>query len=349
MFGEFWEYSIPDPVKYRGIGLKERGKEMGIKVLIAGVLLILTIGGYVLAIVTAQRNGKQKSGLSRLLVIFATVFLLLLVIVPGSIFSISSGEVGVVKVFGEARDIVSPGIHFQFWLSNTVERYDIKTREINLVFEAYSKDAQTVTGTLAIQYQVMPDKLIEINSQYGSINALEERLKAIITERAKSVFSDKGAMLIVESRSSLSGEIEVRIAPMMEPYFVTVTAVALEDISFNEAFETAVEQKMVAEQEKLRAEYDKEKAIIKAEESLAVAEREAKAVIEKAQGDAEALLIMQEAWSSLTPEVKEAMLTEMFYAKWNGILPEVMAGDSMDLILNGFGNSSSSSSGIPTE
>jgi len=316
---------------------------MGIKVLIAGVLLVLSIGGYVLALTITQRNAGHKSGLSRFLFAAATIFLLLLVIVPGSIFSISTGEVGVVKVFGEAKSIVSPGIHFEFWISNTVERYDIKTRQINLTFEAYSKDAQTITGILAVQYQLMPDKLIEINSQYGSINALEEKLRANIIERAKSVFSDKGAMVIVEGRSSLSGEIEQRIAPMMAPYYVTITTVALEDIAFNEAFESAVEQKMVAEQEKLRAEYDKEKAIIKAEESLAVAEREAKAVIEKAQGDAEALLIMQEAWSSLTPEVKEAMLTEMFYAKWNGVLPEVMAGDSIDLILNGLSRSSSSS------
>ena len=321
---------------------------MGIKVIIAGALLALTIGGYVLAITVMQRNGKTKSGLTRFLFFAATVFLLLMVVIPGSIFSISTGEVGVVKVFGEAKSTVSPGIHFQFWLSNTVERYDIKTREINLVFEAYSKDAQTVTGTLAVQYQVMPDKLIEINSQYGSIEALEQKLKAIITERAKSVFSDKGAMVIVEGRSSLSGEIEQRVAPMMSPYFVTITAVALEDISFNEAFESAVEQKMVAEQEKLRAEYDKEKAIIKAEEQLAVAEREAKAVIEKAQGDAEALIIMQDAWSSLTPEVKEAMLTEKFYAKWNGVLPEVMAGDSMDLILNGFGSNTATDSEVST-
>ncbi|MCL1830566.1 MAG: prohibitin family protein [Oscillospiraceae bacterium] len=322
---------------------------MGIKVLVAGVLLAVTIGGYVLALTVLQRNARHKTGLSRFLFILATIFLILLIVVPGSIFSISTGEVGVVKVFGEAKHTVSPGIHFQFWLSNTVERYDIKTREINLVFEAYSKDAQTITGILAIQYQIMPDKLIEINSQYGSVNALEERLKAIIIERAKSVFSDKGAMVIVEGRSSLSGEIEQRIAPMMEPYYVTVTAVALEDISFNDAFESAVEQKMVAEQEKLRAEYDKEKAIIKAEEALAVAEREAKAVIEKAQGDAEALLIMQEAWSSLTPEVKEAMLTEMFYAKWNGVLPEVMSGDSIDLILNGLTSGSRTTSAAPTE
>jgi len=238
-------------------------------------------------------------------------------------------------VFGEVREIVAPGMHCRLWLTSEVVKYDIKTREIPLAFEAYSKDAQIVTGQLAVQYQIMPDMVMEINRQYGSAEVLEQKLHAVILERAKSVFADRGAMLIVETRSVLSGEIENRIKQVIDQYYVTLTMVALSDIAFNAAFESAVEQKMIAEQEKLRADYDKERAIIKAEELLAVAEREAKAVIEKASGDAKALQIMQEAWSTLSPEVKEAMLRQTFYEKWNGVLPEVMSGDSMDLIIGG--------------
>jgi regulator of protease activity HflC (stomatin/prohibitin superfamily) len=241
---------------------------------------------------------------------------------------------------------VHPGINFRLWLTDTVEIYDIKTREISFEsLQAYSKDAQTVTGKLAVQYQIQPDKVIEISQQYGSIAVLESKLEALIVERTKSVFSDKGAMLIVESRSALSGEIKDRIEPVLKPYHVTVGTVALGDISFNEAFETAVEQKMVAEQEKLRAESDTEKAIIKAEEQLEVAERAAMAVVAKANGDAEALQIMQSAWSKLSSEVKDAMLRQMYYEKWDGILPEVMSGDSMDMIIGESRRSSRRGSG----
>jgi len=301
---------------------------MAIKMIIGAVILAIAAGLFYAAF--AARSKKNTMGA---LIICAVVCLGAFCVIPGSVFSISTGELGVVKVFGEARDIVNPGINFRLWLTNTIERYDIKTREINLEFQAYSKDAQTVTGQLAVQYQIKSDMIMEINRQFGSIEVLEQKLRAVITERAKSVFSDKGAMNIVETRSALSGEIEQRITPALEQYHVTITMVALADISFNDAFENAVELKMIAEQEKLRADYDKERAIIKAEEHLAVAEREAKAVIQKAQGDAEALRIMQEAWSSLSPEVKEAMLRQTFYDKWNGVLPEVMAGDSLDLII----------------
>lgn len=300
---------------------------MGIKIILAILFLIFIVGGFVGAYLA---DGKLK----KLLIAAASVSVVMFLLLPWSFFSISTGEMGIVKVFGEATEIVTPGMHYKFWVVNSIERYDIKTREIKLEFQAYSKDAQTVTGQLAVQYQINPDMVMEINRQYGSLTVLESKLQAIMLERAKSVFSDKGAMVIVENRSSLSGEIEQRIKPMMEQYYVTLTTIALEDISFNEAFETAVEQKMVAEQEKLRAEYDKEKAVIKADERLAVAEREAQSAIQKAQGDAESLRIMQSAWSTLSPEVKEAMLRQTFYEKWNGVLPEVMAGDTLDLLID---------------
>jgi len=301
---------------------------MVIKVIIGALIL-----GVVAILIVVAFASRAKKGRMIAFIICAAVGFGAFCVIPGSVFSISTGELGVVKVFGEARYVVTPGINFRLWLTNTVERYDIKTREIDLTFQAYSKDAQTVTGQIAVQYQIKPDMVLEINRQFGSLEVLEQKLRAVITERAKSVFSDKGAMNIVETRSALSGEIEQRITPALEQYHVTITMVALADISFNDAFENAVELKMIAEQEKLRADYDKERAIIKAEEQLAVAEREAKAVIMKAQGDAEALRIMQEAWSALSSEVKEAMLRQAFYEKWNGILPEVMAGDSIDLIL----------------
>ncbi|MCL1905853.1 MAG: prohibitin family protein [Clostridiales bacterium] len=299
---------------------------MGIKFILSAVLMLFTVLSVVAAVKT---RGIQR----KMMLACAAICLILLAAVPASLVFISTGEVGVVKVFGEAKHSIGPGMHWRFWLSDTVEVYDIKTREIPLHFEAYSKDAQIVSGQLAVQYQVKADNVMEINRQYGSVAVLEQKLQAVILERAKSVFADRGAMLIVETRSVLSGEIEKRIVPVVDQYYVNLTMVALSDIAFNAAFENAVEQKMIAEQEKLRADYDKERAIIKAEEQLAVAEREAKAVIAKAQGDAEALRIMQEAWSALSAEVKEAMLRQTFYEKWDGVLPEVMSGDTLDLII----------------
>jgi hypothetical protein len=94
---------------------------------------------------------------------------------------------------------------------------------------------------------------------------------------------------------------------------------------------------MIAEQEKLKAEYEKEKAIIQAEQELEVAKRQAEAQLEKAkkeaesqlvlaQAEADALEIVQTAWESIDPEVRQIMLQEMAIESWSGELPDTMVG-----------------------
>ena len=308
---------------------------MGIKFILSIVFLALTAGGLVMTFLTSAKSerGRRLNKKSWTFISVSVICLVMFALVPGSVFTISTGELGVVRVFGEAKEVVFPGIHFRLWITNTIDKYDVKVRELPLDFYAYSRDAQTVSGTLSVQYQIIPDKVLAIAEQYGSIDILEQKLIAIMLERSKSVFAERGAMEIVETRAVLSGLIENKIIPVLDQYYVTLSMVALSEIEFNEAFEQAVELKMIAEQEKLRSEFDKEKAIIKAEEQLEVAGRESDAIIRRAQGDAEAFRIMQEAWGGLGSEVREAMLRQMFYEKWNGVLPEVMSNDSMDLMI----------------
>jgi regulator of protease activity HflC (stomatin/prohibitin superfamily) len=65
--------------------------------------------------------------------------------------------------------------------------------------------------------------------------------------------------------------------------------VAVTDITFSNAFEEIVEDKMIAEQEKLKAEYEKEKAIIQAEQELEVSKKQAEAELVKAEAEARAI------------------------------------------------------------
>jgi regulator of protease activity HflC (stomatin/prohibitin superfamily) len=280
-------------------------------------LVVLIVAIIVAIIIICADQSKQTltvAGIIFLLGVIIFIFLNLVAIIP-------TGEVGVIRTFGETTHVIYPGLNFVIPIVNSVIIYDVKTRETPITFQAYSKDAQTVTGLLNVQYRIRPEYVMDINEQFGSINALEQRMNAITIERAKSVFADKGAMEIVETRSILSSEIEDRITPALEIYHIDLITVALADISFNTAFEHAVELKMIAEQEKLRAEYDKERAIIKGEEQLEVAKLESQAVIAKSHGDAEALSIMQRAWTAPAQEVKDAMLQQQFYERWNGILP----------------------------
>ena len=195
-----------------------------------------------------------------------------------------------------------------------------------------------MTANLTVQFRVQSDKLLEINKEYGELDVLTERIKAISEEKAKVVLASSSAMSLIETRSGLSANVEDAIKGAVGQYYIDVTMVAVTDITFSEAFENTVEDKMIAEQEKLKAEYEKEKAIIQAEQELEVAKKAAEAQLEKAKKEAEAtevkaeaeakaLQIVQEAWDAIPENVRQVMLQEMAIEKWNGELPDTMVGD----------------------
>lgn len=217
------------------------------------------------------------------------VSLILFIFIPFSCHQIDSGEVAVVKVWGEAKEVKGEGFNFDSWISTQYIKYDLKTQEVKSEISAYSQDAQSMTAGLTVQFRIQSDKVLNINKEYGTLDVLTERIKAVSEEKAKVVLSQSSAMSLIETRSELSTNVEQVIKNAVGQYYIDITMVAVTDITFSEAFENTVEDKMIAEQEKLKAEYEKEKAIIQAEQQLEVAKLDAEAKLAEAEGEAKSL------------------------------------------------------------
>ena len=255
---------------------------------ILGVLFfVLTCVGVGLLIVSSVRRMGTKGRAWK--VALTLVSALLLVTIPFSFRTVDTGEIVVVKHLGKATDIRSPGTHFDFWMTDSYMYYDAKVQNVDIATAAYSSDAQTMDVTMTLQYQIMSDKVIEIAEEYGSLEVLQNRIQSIAIEKTKSVLSTYKAMDIISQRANMSPLVENAIKDAIgNKYFVNVSTVVLTNIDFSDAFEKAVEDKMIAEQNQLRAEYENAAKI-------AAAEAEAKAAIQKAEGEATAKLKAAEA------------------------------------------------------
>lgn len=227
---------------------------------------------------------------------FGLAMLIVLVLVPASIHQIDAGELAVVKVWGDAKEVRTAGIHFDLWISHKYDIYDCKVQQIVTTAETYSSDGQTMNIELVIQYKIQQENAMEIAKTYGGLNMVENRIETVAIEKMKSVLSQKSAMNIIETRAVVSPDVETNVRnAITADYYVDITTVVLTDISFTDAFEKTVEDKMVAEQEKLKAEYEKEKAIIQAEQALEVARLDAESKLAEAQGEANAIEALAKA------------------------------------------------------
>ena len=243
--------------------------------------------------------GSKKGGNSvvRIIGIVVTAVALLgIATVPSSFHTVEAGEIAVVKHLGEATKVRTAGTYFDFWLTESYEYYDAKVQNMEISAQAYSKDAQTMSIAMTVQYKIDESKAINIANQYGSVSLLANRIESIATEKAKATLSSYSAMQIIETRSSISPLVESTIKSAVdEEYCVDIVAVVLTNIDFSDAFEKTVEDKMIAEQQKLKAEYEKETAIVNAEKELEVAKLDAQAKIEKAKADAQAQIEVAQA------------------------------------------------------
>ena len=295
---------------------------MAIKLMFATLFIVLTLA---CAAGTYYFYTQKKKSLSVIAGVFAVLMAILFVLVPFSWRTVDTGEVAVVKHLGEATKVRTAGTHFDLWITDTYQKYDAKVQNVDITTAAYSSDAQTMNIQMTLQYQIMGDKVVEIANQYGSLEILQNRIHSIAIEKTKAVLSSFKAMDIIADRASMSPAVEEAIINAIgNEYFVNVTAVVLTNIDFSDAFE--IENvyykpldKMIAEQNQLKAEYDNKTKI-------AEAEANAKAKLVEAEATAKANELLEK---SLTDNV----LQEMYIKKWNGELPQVVAGEDAASIL----------------
>ena len=257
---------------------------------ILGILFsVLTIGGLIFMGYKFTEDGFCTSGLVSLIV--AIVALICFICIPFSFHTVNTGEIAVVKHLGEAKEVKTPGTYYDFWMTNKYVKYDTKVQNVDIETAAYSSDAQTMTVQMTLQYNIQSDHIIDIMTQYGALDVLQNRIQSISIEKTKSVLSSYKAMDIIADRSSMSPAVEAVIKEAIgEGYFVNVVTVVLTNIDFSDAFELAVEEKMIAEQAKLKAEYDNQTRVAQAEAEAEAKLKAAQAEIDIAQAQAEAKL-----------------------------------------------------------
>ena len=267
---------------------------MAFRFLFTVVFLVLGALGVGVVLFGFRRLGKKKVNPIGVIIAFLGLFGLL--IVPASFHTVDAGQIAVVKHLGEAIKVRTPGTYFDFWVTEKYDIYDSKVQNMDISTQAYSKDAQTMSIAMNVQYKIDSNKVIDIANQYGTIDLLANRIESIATEKTKATLSSYSAMNIIETRSKISPLVEETIkSAVNDEYCVEIVAVVLTNIDFSDAFEKTVEDKMIAEQEKLKAEYEKETAIVNAEKELEVAKLEAQAKLEKAKADAEAQIAIARA------------------------------------------------------
>ena len=256
----------------------------------------------------------------------------------GFLGKVRNGNVAVVTRFGKAQDeVLEPGMHVKSYFS-VLNPMSTQTQKVQIPLAAFSSDIQQVTALVTLNYNVDKTNAVTLFREVGKdyVNSL---MSPRIQENTKIVFSHYTAENLVQKRDTLSAEILTLMQEDLSPYGINVSAVAIEDIDFTDAFTNAVEAKQVATQEKLTAQTQQERLTMEAE---AQAEREtiaaqAQAERNKIAADAEAYVIMTkaeaeaEANAKVAASLSDALIDYVRAQAWDGKLPTI-TGDTPTIV-----------------
>lgn len=282
-------------------------------VLFVFTIVLAFVGGYL-----CSEDNKVAGGICWGL---ALICLISFVVVPFSLHQVDETEVLVIKEYGKVKEVITdPGMEFDFWLGKSYERIDTKTQDLKIEAMTYSSDAQVMNVALTVQYKFLGGEAKKIVKDYGSTKALTERITSVLTETPKAVLSTRTAMEIIANRSSITPEIREAIQNALgEKYPVEITNVAISNIDFSDAFEQAVEEKMIAEQNKLKADYENEKKV-------ATAKANAEAKLLEAEAEAKSNELLEKS-------ITDKTLRDKYLDKWDGKLPSTMVGEDTMLMV----------------
>ena len=302
---------------------------MFIGIIVGIVLVVLAIAAGCLAGFLFDEN---RSGAGSVATIICIALAISFILVPFSFRTVDTGEIAVVKHLGKITHVRTAGTTFDLWVVNSYQKYDAKVQNVEITTMAYSSDAQMMDISMTLQYQIMSDEVISIATQYGSLDALENRIQSIAIEKTKATLSSYKAMDIIANRAAISPAVEEAIKDAIgDEYFVNVNAAVLTNIDFSDAFELAVEEKMIAEQNKLKADYENQTKIALAEAEAEAKLKEAQAEIEIAQAKAEAKLKEAQAQIDIAKAEAEALkIAAEAEAEANRIISESLTQEILD-------------------
>lgn len=286
-------------------------------------------------------NDKTKTTIFKWAIIGVCAIFVIIVFF-NSITVVSSGQTGVEVRMGKVTGTVfGDGFHFKAPFITSIVKMDNQIQKETVDTNAVSKDLQTVSASIAVNYHLSAESSADMYKNVGK-GYVDKILLPTVQESTKAIMAQYNAEGLIINRGKVSVEIEGLIQQRTQDYGVVIDSLNITNFDFSAEFNRAIEQKQVAEQNKLKAETEKEQKIIEAEaqaaEKTIAAKAEADAAKLKAEGEAEAIKTKAEAQAEANEKIAKSLTEEVLnnkaIDKWNGEYPNVVAGEQSSMLID---------------
>lgn len=224
------------------------------------------------------------------------VLVFLVITALNTIYTVPSGTVGIITRFTKVNRETQPGIGLKIPYIEGITGMNVQIQKEQVDASAATNDLQNVTATVALNYHLDHTQVTNIYVNLTPLykdNIISPTLQAAV----KSVTSAYSASDLVDKRPEVTQKIEDELVSKLEPRGILVDQFSIVNFAFSPEYASAVEAKVVAQQDAEKAQFN----------------------LQQAQVNAQANEVQD---ASLSDQILE----QQAIAKWNGILPTTLAG-----------------------
>lgn len=247
----------------------------------------------------------------------AVLFGLAIVMLAGcGMEQVDEGYRGIYKRFGKVEgEPLAPGLHFYNPVTSSIEELEVREKKMEGEESSFTSDTQNVQVKFVVTYYPDPAKIGYLFSQFGR-EWDDKIVPQVVKGSMKDAIGRYRADDLVSKREAVRTEAEKEIREALAARFVNATKLDLVNLDFDNEYEKAVEDKVVAIQ---RAAESKNKTV--------QVEEEARQTVASARANAEAMRIKTQALSQ-----SRSLVEYEIAQKWDGVLPQIMMGNSIPMI-----------------
>lgn len=243
--------------------------------------------------------------------LIGTVIVILVLVIAASqaTFVVEPGTRGVMVTLGKVSPAALPeGFGTKAPFISHVLPVLVRQQTRDLPAECYSSDLQQVNMKLRVLFRIPEASVVRIYQDFAG-DPFDSLVAPRVQEALKEVTALQSAEQIVRQRETIKNRALESARAKIDSLLI-IEDIVLEDITLSRELESAIESKMVQEQEAAKARFTQQKAQIEADTAII-----------RAKGEAEAIRIRGLALQD-TPGLIQLQIVE----KWDGRSPLVIGG-----------------------
>ena len=260
-------------------------------------------------------------GAAKAVVIVIFALIVIGVVTASAVKIVDAGYRGVL-LHWNAVDVTIPpldeGLHFVVPFADSVVNVEVRTLKFEKSTTSASKDLQTVATQVTVNYHPGKESVHFLYRDIG-LDYENRVIQPAIEETVKQVTANYNAEELITKRPQVKADIQAEITSRLNEFNLVTEIVSITDFEFSPLFSQAIESKVEAEQKAQKAENDLIRIRVEAQQAEASAVGIANANIARANGEAEAIRIINQALAD-NPNYLDWLKTQA----WDGELPLVV-------------------------